>query len=111
MHPVDRPIRGAVHPPGSKSYTNRALVLAALARGKSTLRGALYSDDTLHMARSLEALGFGVVRDEALRQFEVTGAGGSVPASSASVFVGNSGTTARFLPPLMALGRGIYELD
>jgi 3-phosphoshikimate 1-carboxyvinyltransferase len=86
-------------------------VLAALASGKSTLRGALFSDDTLHMARALEALGFGVTRDETARRFEVIGAGGSVPASRASVFVGNSGTTARFLPPLMALGRGTYDLD
>jgi 3-phosphoshikimate 1-carboxyvinyltransferase len=111
VRPVERPVQGTVRPPGSKSYTNRALVLAALAKGKSTLSGALYSDDTLHMARSLEALGFGVVRDEAARRFEVTGAGGAVPATRASVFVGNSGTTARFLPPLMALGRGTYELD
>jgi 3-phosphoshikimate 1-carboxyvinyltransferase len=111
VRPAQGPIRGSVRPPGSKSYTNRALVLAALASGKSTLRGALYSDDTLHMARSLEALGFGVARDEGARRFEVTGDGGNVPRSSASVFVGNSGTTARFLPPLMALGRGTYELD
>jgi 3-phosphoshikimate 1-carboxyvinyltransferase len=111
VRPAAGPIRGSARPPGSKSYTNRALVLAALARGTSSLRGALFSDDTLHMARSLEALGFGVVRDEAARKFDVTGAAGRVPASRASVFVGNSGTTARFLPPLMSLGRGTYELD
>jgi 3-phosphoshikimate 1-carboxyvinyltransferase len=111
IHPVDHPIRGEVRPPGSKSYTNRALVLAALASGKSVLRGALFSDDTLHMARSLEALGFGMVADRDARRFEIVGAGGDVPAERASVFVGNSGTTARFLPPLMALGHGSYELD
>jgi 3-phosphoshikimate 1-carboxyvinyltransferase len=111
VRPLGHPLRGTVRPPGSKSYTNRALVLAALANGKSTLSGALFSDDTLHMAKALEALGFGVARDEAARRFDVTGAAGGVPATRASVFVGNSGTTARFLPPLMALGRGSYELD
>src|SRR4051794_14072482 len=102
VRPAKGPIRGVVRPHGSKSYTNRALVLAALAGGKSTLSGALFSDDTLHMARSLAALGFGIVEDEPARRFEVTGAAGRVPAERASVFVGNSGTTARFLPPLMA---------
>src|SRR5262249_51731315 len=102
---------GSVRPPGSKSYTNRALILAALAKGKSELRGALFSDDTIHMAKSLEALGFGVVSDREGRRFELTGGAGTVPSERASVFVGNSGTTPRFLPPVMALGRGVYELD
>jgi 3-phosphoshikimate 1-carboxyvinyltransferase len=111
VRPAERPIRGRVRVPGSKSYTNRALVLAALANGKSTLSGALFSDDTLHMARGLEGLGIGVVSDAGARRFDVTGAGGRIPAERASVFVGNSGTTARFLAPVMALGRGVYELD
>jgi len=87
------------------------LILAALASGKSTLTGALYSDDTLYMARALEALGYRVGFDEVGKTFEVTGDGGRVPAPRASVFVGNSGTSARFLTPLMALGQGTYELD
>src|SRR4051812_42215833 len=111
VRPADRPVRGVVRPPGSKSYTNRALVLAALARGKSTLIGALYSDDTLYMARALEALGIGVRQDREGAKFEVDGGGGTIPRARAAVFVGNSGTTARFLAPLMALGRGTYELD
>ena len=111
VEPASRPIVATVRPPGSKSYTNRALVLAALARGKSTLSGALFSDDTLHMAKALDTLGFGVQKDRALARFEVTGAAGKIPSSRASVFVGNSGTTARFLAPLMALGHGVYELD
>jgi len=100
-----------VRPPGSKSYTNRALLLAGLARGTSTLEGALFSDDTLHMARALQALGLRVVLDEAGERFEVEGGAGAFPASDASVFVGNSGTTARFLVPAMALGRGKFDLD
>jgi len=111
VRPVERPIRGTVHPPGSKSYTNRGLVLAALASGESTLGGALFSDDTLHMAKGLEALGIGVLGDRTLRTFRVSGAAGRIPTVRARVFVGNSGTTARFLPPLMALGHGVYELD
>jgi len=107
----DRPIEGSVRPPGSKSYTNRALVLAALAQGPSTLNGALFSDDTKHMAHGLQALGIGVVPNEAMRRFDVTGSGGRIAVDRASVFVGNSGTTARFLTPVMALGQGVYELD
>ena len=104
-------IEGTIRPPGSKSYTNRALLLAGLASGTSTLTGALFSDDTMHMARGLAALGLAVCSDEAARIFTVTGGGGMIPAARASVFVGNSGTTARFLAPMMALGRGVYELD
>jgi 3-phosphoshikimate 1-carboxyvinyltransferase len=109
--PAKGPVRGHATPPGSKSYTNRALVLAALAHGKSVLEGALYSDDTLHMANGLEALGFVVTHDEAGARFQVVGGGGMIPAKQASVFVGNSGTTARFLTAMMALGHGTYELD
>ena len=111
LRPQQGPLCGNVRPPGSKSYTNRALVLAALAHGTSTLEGALFSDDTLHMARGLSALGFVVRSDEPDHRFEVDGASGRVPATRASVYVGNSGTTARFLTPVLALGRGSYELD
>jgi 3-phosphoshikimate 1-carboxyvinyltransferase len=111
IEPVSRPIRGEVRPPGSKSYTNRALLLAGLARGTSTLEGALFSDDTLHMARGLQALGLRVALDPDGERFEVDGGAGAFPAPSASVFVGNSGTTARFLVPAMALGRGVFDLD
>ena len=111
VHPPARPVDGTVRPPGSKSYTNRALLLAGLATGTSSLKGALFSDDTRHMARGLAALGLAVHGDEKARTFAVTGGGGTIPAAKASVFVGNSGTTARFLAPMMALGRGSYELD
>jgi 3-phosphoshikimate 1-carboxyvinyltransferase len=111
VRPPARPIDATVRPPGSKSYTNRALLLAGLARGTSTLTGALFSDDTMHMARGLEALGFAVRGDEAARTFTVTGGSGQIPSSRASIFVGNSGTTARFLTPMTALGVGSYELD
>jgi 3-phosphoshikimate 1-carboxyvinyltransferase len=111
IEPHPTPLVGTVLVPGSKSYTNRALLVAALADGRSMLEGALFSDDTWHMARSLAALGIGVAPDEANRRFEVTGFGGKLPAAQASVFVGNSGTTARFLTPMLALGTGTYDLD
>jgi 3-phosphoshikimate 1-carboxyvinyltransferase len=75
------------------------------------LEGALMSDDTRYMARALSALGFNVTADLAAARFTLEGAAGNVPSASASVFVGNAGTAARFLPALMALGRGTYELD
>src|SRR3954462_8383048 len=109
--PLPRPCDATVTVPGSKSYTNRALVLAALARGTSRLEGALYSDDSLYMARALSELGIAVREDPSGSLFEVLGCGGTIPRDQASVFIGNSGTTARFLAPLMALGRGTYALD
>ena len=111
--PIDSrrgPVRGTARPPGSKSYTNRALVLAALARGRSSIEGALFSDDSLHMARSLASLGIHVESDEANERFDVDGCAGKLAVSHAAVFVGNSGTTARFLTPVMALGSGVFEL-
>jgi 3-phosphoshikimate 1-carboxyvinyltransferase len=111
--PIDRsrgPLDGTVRPPGSKSYTNRALVLAALADGRSTIEGALFSDDTRHMARGIASIGVRVASDEAKERFEVDGCAGKPTAARASVFVGNSGTTARFLAPVLALGSGTYEL-
>jgi 3-phosphoshikimate 1-carboxyvinyltransferase len=111
IEPHPTPLTGTVQVPGSKSYTNRALLVAALAGGRSILDGALFSDDTRHMARSLAALGIGVAADEANHRFDVTGHGGKLPAAQAAVFVGNSGTTARFLTPMLALGTGTYDLD
>src|SRR4051812_8049572 len=108
---IARPCDATVTVPGSKSYTNRALILAALARGTSRLEGALYSDDSLYMARALSELGIAVREDPSGALFEVLGCGGVIPRAEASVFIGNSGTTARFLAPLMALGRGSYALD
>jgi 3-phosphoshikimate 1-carboxyvinyltransferase len=110
IEPRRGPVDGAVRPPGSKSYTNRALVLAALAEGRSTIEGALFSDDTRHMAGGIASIGIEVVSDESKQRFEVNGCAGKPVARSASIFVGNSGTTARFLTPVLALGSGVYDL-
>ncbi len=109
--PVDRPIAGTARIPGSKSITNRALLVAALAAGDSTLTGALHSDDTRYMAAALTALGLHVVADEPGERFSVTGGDGAFPAREADLFVGNSGTTMRFLTAALALGHGTYRMD
>jgi len=105
------PVRGSVRPPGSKSITNRALVCAALARGRSILTGALDSEDTRVMFEALGQLGIALALDPAERVITVTGCGGKLPATRADVFVENSGTTARFLAAVLTLGQGIYRLD
>ncbi len=105
------PIRGSIRPPGSKSITNRALVCAALARGRSTLTGALDSEDTQVMIDCLGRLGIDVqVRDEATTLI-VDGCGGQIPAGDAMLLVRNSGTTIRFLTAMVTLGHGVFKLD
>ena len=102
--PAGKPVRGCVRPPGSKSITNRALVCAALAKGTSTLTGALDSEDTRVMIDSLRRLGIDVESRETGTTLIVHGCGGKIPASSAELFVGNSGTTIRFLTAMCASG-------
>jgi 3-phosphoshikimate 1-carboxyvinyltransferase len=109
--PVTRPIRGRIRPPGSKSITNRALVCAALAEGTSTLTSALDSEDTRVMIESLSRLGIRVEAQDEGQTLLVHGCGGEIPAKQADLFVGNSGTTIRFLTALCALGQGNYRLD
>jgi 3-phosphoshikimate 1-carboxyvinyltransferase len=111
MVPVTRPVVGSARVPGSKSITNRALLVAALARGASTLTGALHSDDTRYMAAALNALGLRVDSDKAGERFAVTGGDGTFPATSADLFVGNSGTSMRFLTATLALGHGRFRID
>jgi 3-phosphoshikimate 1-carboxyvinyltransferase len=109
--PLSQPVDADVEVVGSKSYTNRALVVAALARGESLLSGALFSDDTRYMADSLRSMGALVEPNEKEHTIWVRGVAGHVPARDARCFVGNAGTAARFLPVVMALGKGVYELD
>jgi 3-phosphoshikimate 1-carboxyvinyltransferase len=111
IEPAVAPVDARVLLPGSKSYTNRALILAALANGRSTINAALFSDDTHYMADSLRRLGIAVDENADAQRFIVDGMGGRIPASSAELFVGNSGTTARFITALLALGRGEFVVD
>lgn len=110
IHPCG-PLNATIRPPGSKSITNRALVCAALAAGRSTLTGALDSDDTRVMVDCLRKLGIKVEHDAAAKTLVVDGCGGRIPAREAELFVGNSGTTIRFLTALVTLGQGVYRLD
>jgi len=103
---------GELRLPGSKSISNRTLLLAALARGATTLRGLLDSDDTRVMREALQALG---VRIESLRGVEEVrvggvGAGDGFPVKRADIFLGNSGTSARSLTAVLALADGHYTL-
>ena len=111
VQPLARPPDVELTLPGSKSFTNRALLIAALAEGRSRVREALLSDDTRHMGVSLRALGFAVDLDEARREYSVDGEGGRIPAGEATLDVGNAGTAARFLTAALALGSGRYLLD
>src|SRR5687767_8598697 len=101
--PFTRPARGIVTLPGSKSITNRALILAALSDRTVLLRGALFSRDTRIMIAALKALGFDVKPDEAARTITIAGQGGTIPAREARIDVGNAGTAARFLTAFVCL--------
>ena len=105
------PPDAAVTVPGSKSLTNRALIVAAMADGPSVLTGVLDSEDTRVMVESLRRLGIGVEHDPSSTTIQVPGCGGKVPAESAELQVANSGTSLRFLAAMLAAGRGTYRLD
>ncbi len=111
LQPVAGPVVGRIRPPGSKSITNRALICAAAAHGRSTLAGALDSDDTRVMIAGLARLGLDVRHDPSARTIDVVGCGGRIDAPEAEIYVGNSGTTVRFLTALLAAaGTGRYRL-
>ena len=104
-----RPLTGRVTPPGSKSITNRVLLLAALARGTSRLTGALKSDDTRLMAAALRAMGVTVEEPDATR-FTVTGTG-RLQAPAGPLFLGNAGTATRFLTAAVTMVDGAVVVD
>ena len=97
--------------PGSKSITNRALLLATLAEGVSTLRGVLFSDDSRHFLSCVQELGFETHVDEANRIVTVHGLGGRVPKPECSLYVGSAGTAARFLTAYLGVQNGVYHMD
>ncbi|MEH2041669.1 3-phosphoshikimate 1-carboxyvinyltransferase [Nostoc sp.] len=108
---LNRPVDATVEIPGSKSLTNRALLVAALAQGDSILENALFSEDSEYFAKCLEELSIPITLNPSLAQIQVAGRGGDIPAKQADLFVGLSGTTARFISALVALGNGEYRLD
>lgn len=111
IQPVQTPIRGRIRPPGSKSLTNRALIIAALAKGDSQLTGVLDSVDTRVMAGSLHQLGFRIMTEFDQQLISISGEGGTIPAAKVDLHCENSGTSIRFLTALCSLGKGHYRLD
>ncbi|MBT6450008.1 MAG: hypothetical protein HOK62_04730 [Verrucomicrobiales bacterium] len=121
MVPMTGPVMADVTVPGSKSITNRALILAALADGEVRLTGALWSEDTQIMVDALRLLGFEIaVAEDAAeacnRHLTVQGLGGRVPnagtaESPLEIHVGNAGTAARFLGAFVCLAEGSVRLS
>ncbi|MFN0301855.1 MAG: 3-phosphoshikimate 1-carboxyvinyltransferase [Burkholderiales bacterium] len=110
LQPIER-VGGTVILPGSKSISNRTLLLAALASGTTLVRGLLASDDTARMLEALATLGIRVERDGATNDYRVEGAAGVVPGRSAALFLGNAGTAFRPLTAVLALAGGHYKLS
>jgi 3-phosphoshikimate 1-carboxyvinyltransferase len=111
IEPLDGPVDATVHVPGSKSVTNRALLIAALTDGASTIRNTLFSDDSYWLMHALVRLGFAVRANRKSGETSIIGQNSIIPKSDVEVFVGNAGTVARFLPPALALGEGPYVVD
>jgi 3-phosphoshikimate 1-carboxyvinyltransferase len=111
--PITRPVAGSVSLPGSKSLTNRALLLAALCDRPVALGGALFSEDTELMVGALRALGFSVAADEAAGTLRVENQTSAFRAEGpVELFVGLAGTAARFLTALCAAApRGVYRIQ
>ncbi len=111
IRPFDGPVDAVVRPPGSKSLTNRALVAAALASGRSRLDGVLFADDTEAMLGCIAALGAQVTVDRAALAVEVQGTGGRLAPGPVDLHAKLSGTTSRFVAAVLALGAGPFHLD
>ena len=105
IDPLTKPPSIDLKLPGSKSITNRALVLAALAKGTSTLHRALFAEDTLAMIDCLRKLGVNIATDELNEEIVVTGCAGQLRSNGDPLWVRQSGTTARFIMPLAALAQ------
>ena len=97
--------------PGSKSITNRALLLATLAEGESRLKGALFSEDSRYFLNCIQTLGFEAQADEEAKTVRVKGLGGRIPKTEASLYVGSAGTAARFLTAFLGMSEGSWHFD
>ncbi|MDQ3792446.1 MAG: 3-phosphoshikimate 1-carboxyvinyltransferase [Actinomycetota bacterium] len=108
IEPLAGPVDATVRVPGSKSVTNRALLVAALGDGASTIENCLYSEDSYWLMSALVKLGFDVCASRETGETAVVGQKGIIPRRGVEVFVGNAGTVGRFLPPTLSLGKGPY---
>lgn len=107
----DRPIDWVVTVPGSKSMTNRALLMAALSDGTAEISGVLFSDDSRHFLECLLSLGVEVDIREKERKVRIAGCGGQIPAKEAVINVGSAGTAARFLTAMLGFSDGTYTIE
>jgi len=108
---VNKPISGMVQVPGSKSITNRGLLLAALSKGTTTLTGVLFSDDSRHFLDSIIALGFNIDINEAAKEVTIQGLDGKIPVTEGQINVGSAGTASRFLTAMLAFSEGVYTIN
>jgi 3-phosphoshikimate 1-carboxyvinyltransferase len=109
IRPVEH-LSATVDIPASKSYTNRALLIAALADGECRIENPLFSDDTHYMSEALIRFGIPVKREDG-KAFIVSGTGGNISAPDEEIFVGNAGTAMRFLTTFSALANGVTLLN
>lgn len=108
---LEKPIDWGVEVPGSKSMTNRALLMAALADGKTLLKGVLFSDDSRNFLGSLKSLGFEVDINEKEKTVAVTGLNGKLPVKEGEIYVGSAGTAARFLTAMLGMAEGKFIIQ
>ena len=97
--------------PGSKSITNRALLMAALSEGECFIKGILFSDDSRYFLKALEDLGFELHIDEENKNVKVFGQSGNIPKKNATIYVGSAGTAARFLTAMLGMSDGEYVIN
>src|SRR5699024_1477255 len=109
INPIESPLDADVEVPGSKSITNRALICAALASGTSVLPGYLTADDVEALIGVLDSVGVTVTRTAG--ELTVRGCGGRPAPTEEVLDARQSGTTARFIVPLLLLGSGVYEVS
>lgn len=108
---INHPLDCTVEVPGSKSITNRALLMAALAKGKSVLNGVLFSNDSRYFLTSLISLGYIIEVNEVENYVAINGHGADIPKKNATIDVGSAGTAARFLTAMLALSDGEYVIN
>ena len=108
---LDAPVDWVVEVPGSKSMTNRALLMAALADGTTTLRGVLFSEDSRNFLDSLKTLGFQVEIDEEAKIVTIKGLNGGIPVTTGEIIVGSAVTAARFLTEMLAMAEGTFVVN
>lgn len=107
---VDFPHDIKTEVPGSKSITNRALLIGAMAKGTSVIKGVLFSDDSRHVMQALYDLGFPIHIDEENATVTIEGYDGDIPNKEAEIYVGSAGTAARFLTAFLGLSKGRYHM-